>query len=179
MALRISRSAGSLIMLFVSGLFVVAGCDKGPAYTYQSVSDAMHVSDVNASPSEASHEKASAPASTEGSATSVVANPDAPATESSEPSLPVVTVNELLQNDKLFNSNKIKVTGNLGQIMSLTSMSFIINKSDDHYIEFSYGQMSALDKAILTTQLGTMSPIAIVGVWDSSRKVLVGESLAM
>lgn len=178
MVLKISRSAGFLIMLFVSGLLVVAGCDKGPAYTYQSVS-VMHVSDVNVSPSEVSHEKGSAPASTEGSATSAVANPDAPAIASSESSLPVVTVNELLQNDKPFDTKKIKVTGNLGQIMSLTSMSFIINKSDDHYIEFSYGQMSDSDKVTLTTQLGSMSAIAVVGVWDSSRKVLVGESLAM
>lgn len=178
MALKNSRSAGFLIMLFASGLFVVAGCDKGPAYTYQSVSDVMHVSDVNASPSEASHEKAGAPAK-EGRGTTAEANTEGAKAESSEPSMPVVTVNELLQNDKPFDTKKIKVTGNLGQIMSLTSMSFIINKSDDHYIEFSYGQMSNSDKVALTSQLGTMSPIAIVGVWDASRKILVGESLAI
>lgn len=178
MALMYNRHAIPFIFLPVSFLLILTGCDKGPMYKYQNVNDVTPVSDAKGGTSETANKEGSAPTSTEGSETNA-ANPGDPASGSSEPALPEVTVNELLQNDKHFNSKKIKVTGNLGQIMSLSRMSFIINKSDDLYIEFSYGQMSDSDKFALTNKLGPMSPVVVIGVWDVARKVLIGESLAM
>lgn len=151
-------------------LFLIAvGCNNAPEYKYQNVSNpaATHEGKVNVVPDVPKESNVAA-------STAPQAEPAAP--QVVEPAIPEVSVGELLQNSNSYDNKKIKVTGRKGKLQPYYNMAFIINSSDDSYIEFSYEKMSNPDKGALS-RLTTLQRVTISGVWDATKKVLAGEEL--
>ena len=156
----------SLIISIPVVLFA-AGCNNPPQYKYQDANSPV-----------ATHES-------KGSATTGDVNPVASAEpqaapvapEAVVPTIPELSVGELLQSGKTYDNQKIKVTGKKGKLLPHYKMAYIINSSDESYIPFSYDQMSFDDKGTLS-RLNTLQKITVSGVWNASRKVLAGEEIA-
>ena len=175
MNLERNKNAARFVIGSISLLLISVGCGNAPEYRYQSAGDVTSTVEGGA---EAKKEAAAtASGETGGHASAAVTKEGESAVAvSSEPELPEVTVGEILQNDKPFNNRKIRVTGRIGKIMPLYNMAFILNTKNDRYIELSYGQMPEADRFTLTS-LNPLQKVAILGVWDASKRVFVGEGL--
>lgn len=155
----------------ISILLILGGCNNPPKYKYQNEGEGSAAPEVK--------EKVSSGANQEGGAAAPTVNPGEPVTPmpvAVETALPEVSITDLLQNSQSYNNRKIRVTGRLGEGLKLYKISFIRTAADDLSVEFSYEQMPEPDQSTLST-LGANRKVTIVGVWDSSKKLLVGEGL--
>lgn len=178
MNLERNKNAARFVIGSISLLLISVGCGNAPEYRYQSAGDVTSTAAKGQGGAEAKKEAAAtASGDTGGHTSAVVTKEGEPAAAvSSEPELPEVTVGEILQNEKSFNNRKIRVTGRIGRIMPLYNMAFILNTKNDRYIELSYGQMPEPDRFALT-RLNPLQKVTILGAWDASKRVFVGEGL--
>ncbi len=177
MNLKRNKNAARFVIGSISLLLISVGCGNAPEYRYQSAGDGTSTVAKGQGGAEAKKEAAATVSGDIGGhASAAVTTEGEPAVVSSEPDLPEVTVGDILQNDKSFNNRKIRVIGRIGKIMPLYNMAFILNTKNDRYIELSYGQMTEADRFTLT-RLNSLQKVAILGVWDASKKVFIGEGL--
>jgi len=156
-----------------SMLLISAGCNSTQEYKYQSVADVAAKSDVKANAAEAPK------ANPAGETSAGVSNEVQQAAAKSEPADPEVTVADILQSENSFNHRKIKATGRIGKVFTHDKMAFLLNINNDKYIEVSYEGLPESDKSTLAFKLMPLQKVTISGVWDSSRKVLVADGLAI
>lgn len=149
---------------------IAAGCNNAPQYKYQSASN-VAINEGGGSGASGAHKEGSVSVTTETRSAPAVA-------ELAAPTVPEVSVGELLQNSNSYDNKKIKVTGRKGKLLPHYNMAYMINNSDDSYIAFSYEQMSNPEKGTLS-RLNTLQGITVSGVWNASKKMLVGEELIL
>jgi hypothetical protein len=151
----------AVVSFFSTLLLVTAGCSRPPEYKYQKVGE-------SAKTQEAEAKKEGTTPSTNVAATE--------ATVSAEPGMPEVSVAEILRGSLSYDNRRVRVSGRIGRLLPHYSMGFIIGASDKSHIEFSYGRTSDSDKDTLE-RLNPLREVAVTGVWDASRKLLIGEEV--
>lgn len=151
------------VVCSLSMLMISTGCNSPQEYKYQKESDITKTADI------VGHGGTVATAATKESAPAVAVK--------SEPTNSEVLVADIIENINSFNNRKITVSGRIGKVFTHDKMAFLLNIKNDQYIEFSFEQMTDLDKTILTSKMIPLQKVTISGVWDASRKVLVADSL--
>lgn len=164
-----SRYLVWMVSCCIFTLLVSVGCDNTQEYKYQKESDIAAAVDVKG------HGGGTASANPGVDTGTIETSSAAPV--KSEPAVPQILVADILQGEKTYNNRKVIVSGRIGKVFTHDKMAFLLNIRNDQYIEFSYEQMPESDRSVLISKMVPLQKVAISGVWDGSRKVLVADSL--